>query len=65
LARAGPIERAYTIKEMKSKESKHYGYVIFQEVEGAKKALEIKKFRLGKHKLTCKPFTTKKKMKKI
>jgi RNA recognition motif-containing protein len=61
LSIAGPIERAYTIKEGKTQESKHYGYAIFSEIEGAKKALKIKKFRLGKYKLTCKPFTSKKK----
>lgn len=64
LKSAGPIERAYTIKEGKSQESRHYGYVIFKEIEGAKNALKIKKFRLGKYKLTCKPFAAKKKLNK-
>lgn len=61
LSVAGSIERAYTIKEGRTQESKHYGYAIYNEVASAKKALEIKKFRLGKYKLTCKPFTSKKK----
>jgi RNA recognition motif-containing protein len=65
LEAAGPIERAYTIKEGKTQESKHYGYAIFQEVSGAEQALKIKKFRLGKYKLTCKTFASKKKKIKV
>jgi RNA recognition motif-containing protein len=65
LKSAGDIERAYTIKEGHSQESKHYGYAIFCDVVGAENALRIKKFRLGKYRLTCKPFASKKKKKNL
>ena len=53
------IERAYTVKEGRSKESKHYGFVICQDVEGAEKLLSARRFKMKKYKLTCKRFEKK------
>jgi RNA recognition motif-containing protein len=58
----GAVERAYTVKG-RSRESKHYGFVIFEEVETALKALEMKKVKFKRYKLSCKKFEKKKRSK--
>lgn len=62
-AQAGEVSRAYTVKQGRKKQSKHFAFVIFKTAAAAKKALEIKKFRFKKFKLTCKKFESNSKRK--
>lgn len=55
----GEVERAYTIKKGRKKQSKHFAFVIYRDVESAEKAIEKKKFKFKKFKLTCKRFESK------
>jgi hypothetical protein len=58
LSSIGNVERAYTIRNKRNVKAQNYGYAIFQTKEAAKKATDLRKFKLGQKFFLVKPFVS-------
>ena len=60
----GKVVKAYIIRDNRVCNSYMFGYVVFEKVEDARKAVKMQRFKLGSNVLVCRKFTPKNKYNK-